>query len=94
MCGHAGLFTNVPEDETKPRWVTAAQYEKRMGKPWPDDCAVYYRNPIDFAWYLMLFSDAKERIGGRVWMLNKVVICATEAGRPPDNWLPEGDSNA
>jgi hypothetical protein len=73
-----------------PCWRTPEQWEKRTGKKWPDNGAVYYKNSIDGAWYLMYFAKAKKRIGGRVWLLNKVIVCANEAGKPPDGWEPEG----
>jgi hypothetical protein len=85
---------DIPEATGNTRWESTEQYEKRTGEPWPDDWPVYCRNPINCAWDPMRFADTKQRIGGRVRMLNKVVICATEAGPPPRDWVPEGDSNA
>jgi hypothetical protein len=76
--------------KSPPRWETPEQWEERTGEPWTDDWAVYYRNPVDGKWYVMSFADAKDRIGGRVWILNLNVVCATEAGPPPDDWRSEG----
>jgi hypothetical protein len=83
------LYDAIAALQAPPRFYAPEQREQRTGEPWHDDWAVYYRNPIDGKWYAMSFADAKKRVGGRAWILNSVVVCATEAGPPPDDWRPE-----
>jgi hypothetical protein len=76
-----------------PRWETPEKWEKRTGEPWPDNAPVwvmydtyYYREP----WYLDLYEYAKEKrekCEEKNWPHN--IVCATEAGPPPDFWEPE-----
>jgi hypothetical protein len=68
-------------------WETPEQREKRTGNPWPDNWAVYgkyhFENPEVEKFELMEHNAAK-RDG------YDVIVCATEAGRPPDSWEPDG----
>jgi hypothetical protein len=74
-----------------PRWETTEQYEKRTGKAWPDDWAVYTlcENNINGNrwWFCESYHYASIRMctGSRL----VAIICATEAGPPPDEWRPE-----
>jgi hypothetical protein len=74
-----------------PRWETPEQREKRTGKPWPDNWAVYERyedNDGGRKWYCESYDYAKKNSKKRKREL-KYVVCATESGPPPDNWEPE-----
>jgi hypothetical protein len=75
----------------KPRWETPEQWEKRMGEAWPDDWAVYalYEdNGGRRQWFWGGCEKERDKTGRR----NKnplAIVCATEAGKPPDGWEPE-----
>jgi hypothetical protein len=73
-----------------PRWYTPEQWEEQTGKPWPDDWLVYClveeshcRFPPNAAWVFGIYQWAKN------WNPHCPVVCATEAGPPPDGWRPE-----
>jgi hypothetical protein len=91
VCGHCGFFANMPKEETEPRRETPEQYEKRAGKPWPENAAVYticVKNHREF-WYPKSLELVK-----KAGVPLKNVIIATEAGPPPDGWRPEEYENA
>jgi hypothetical protein len=74
-----------------PRWYTPEQWERRTGKPWPDNGAVYCKCRYDFA---ETWSDWRiKSLGDAIWEssgFNKYqIVCATESGPPPDSWRPE-----
>jgi hypothetical protein len=71
-----------------PRWETPEQYEKRTGKPWPDKWAVYYRCSRADDWVVSSFEAAKRDIVMSL-IPSADIICATEAGMPPNDWKPE-----
>jgi hypothetical protein len=77
----------VPDHETP------EQYQKRTGEPWPDNGAVYARACVSSAghwckWGVTAFWKAE-------WtMYETQIICATEAGPPPDDWRPMEKCNA
>jgi hypothetical protein len=78
-------------EELKPRWETPEQYQKRTGKLWPDNGAVYtlYEdNDSDNRWW---FCESYYYASTGVCAGNRLVaiICATEAGPPPKDWEPE-----
>ena len=95
-------------DEYSPDWITPEQWEKRTGSVWPDNAAVYYRYSEahltyegfyydDFAgdWVIKkhsYVSGCNEEVqaykSGRYQM-----VCATEAGPPPDDWRPEEEDD-
>jgi hypothetical protein len=83
--------------KSPPRWETTEQYEKRTGEKWPDNGAVFTRlkNKHD-DWDVHFYGRHKqsvdfiERMGGTVQPL--YIVCATEAGLPPDDWKPEDES--
>jgi hypothetical protein len=72
-----------------PRFETPDQWEQRIGEKWPDDWAVYR---------LYTDNDGVSRWCAECYMSSKrpnnkykslPVVCATEAGPPPDGWRPE-----
>jgi hypothetical protein len=72
-----------------PAWETPEQYEKRTGEKWPDDWAVYSLNELNEcnAWSVGVYKH--ERLYMKDHKTMKAIVCATEAGRPPDDWRPE-----
>jgi hypothetical protein len=76
--------------EGRPKWETPEQYEKRTGKKWPDDWAVYalYEdNGGSLKWFAQSRGFTEKQIkrnksGSGI----KMMVCATEAGPPPDEW--------
>jgi hypothetical protein len=80
--------------ELEPRWETPEQYEKRTGEPWPDDAPVFTRSRSgNDGWSVSTWGRHKqavsfvERMGFSAH--DPYVVCATEAGPPPDTWVPE-----
>jgi hypothetical protein len=75
-----------------PRWYTPEQWEKRTGKAWSKDWAVYalYENKHGGHrwWYCGWGYEAIDYPGVKLL----TIICATEAGPPPDDWEPEAAS--
>jgi hypothetical protein len=81
----------IAELEAPPRWETPEQWEKRTGKAWPNKAAVYYRcSRADF-WVVSSFGEAKRDIA-MSFVHTADIVCATEAGPPPDGWQPEEES--
>jgi hypothetical protein len=77
------------EELTTPRWETPEQYQKRTGNLWLDKAPVYFRPSDDYAdWTLVSFEFAKYQITLR-HSPKFQIICASEAGPPPNNWRPE-----
>jgi hypothetical protein len=75
----------------KSRWYTPEQWEKRTGKAWPDDWAVYCRyrsngDELQCHWRATTYDLIKNE---EWWLDQKQIVCATEAGPPPDDWIPE-----
>ena len=90
----------LTELKAPPRWETPEQREKRTGEPWPDDWPVYccgqtdefakrydalLKRPHGYTWMCMTYKKANN------YEFYKMthIICATEAGPPPDGWRPE-----
>jgi hypothetical protein len=75
----------------RPRWETPEQWEKRTGEKWGDNAAVYalYEdNDGKRQWFWGGYGKERDKTGRR----NKnpvAIVCATEAGKPPDGWRPE-----
>jgi hypothetical protein len=72
--------------ESPPRWETPEQWEKRTGEKWPDKGPVWERfiwwpEPPVYSWNLKEHWLAKPE--------ERIVVCATEAEPPPDEWRPE-----
>jgi hypothetical protein len=75
-------------DELKsPRWYTPKQWEAETGEAWPDDWGVYVWDYALKLWIIRAYETIKycEKFNGRKYP----VVCATEAGKPPDDWRPE-----
>jgi hypothetical protein len=84
-----------------PCWETTEQYDKRTGKAWKG--AVYFnafRNDTGESFYtngeyqVSSTKDILETIRNvthitGIFDFRVVVICATEAGPPPNGWEPE-----
>jgi hypothetical protein len=80
----------IAELKSPPRCETPEQWKERTGEVWPDNWAVYTKRKSGGApWIIQSYHEAK--ILDR-W-IPTTIICATEAGRPPDGWVPE-DKNA
>jgi hypothetical protein len=70
--------------DDKPRWETPEQREKRTGEAWPDNGAVYALVELlhgELLWEVMSHDTAKTAAN--------YIVCAAEAGPPPNNWQPE-----
>jgi hypothetical protein len=72
-----------------PRWETPEQWEKRTGEKWPEGWAVYvlvrskYTREKEYRWEAYKYYDTRPFRG------HNPIVCATEAGPPPNNWRPE-----
>jgi hypothetical protein len=87
----AELFNDIKqimgdaERHNVPDYETPEQYEKRTGKPWPDEGAVWFRksdySDADFVWGVCRYTTAK-RCGDRD------VVCVQGPNPPPDDWRP------
>jgi len=76
------------EFEIIPDYETPEQYEKRTGKPWPDNAPVWFMR-----------DDEKEFFGGGFWgvcryktakeVWDKIIVCVQCPNPPPDNWRPQ-----
>ena len=70
------------------RWMTPEQWEAETGKPWPDDWAVYARQKEHGKWSGWIVARLNyARLGTEG--IEHTIVCATEAGRPPDGWRPK-----
>jgi hypothetical protein len=71
-------------------YITPEQYKERTGKDWPENWAVYWRTRDNGKW-LSWFPMTLEM--GEFAMVKTVgehqIVCATEAGKPPNDWKPE-----
>jgi hypothetical protein len=79
----------IAELKTKPRWETPEQRLKRTGEAWPEDWAVYavYEdNDGKKKWFSGCYCRERERM--RKGKIPEMIVCATEAGPPPDDWRP------
>lgn len=65
-----------------PGYETPEMYKARTGKDWPDDAPVYalHNSDAGYWWQLYEFSNLHDS--------NWLLVCATEAGKPPVNWKP------
>jgi hypothetical protein len=84
------------EELENPLWYTPDRWEQLTGEPWPDNWAVYFMawfpdgHPvyIDGIWRTMALHEARERASGLTKYI-VTIVCATEAGPPPDDWKSE-----
>jgi hypothetical protein len=78
-----------------PRWYTPEQWEKRTGEAWPEKAAVYALEKghtfLIFPYEVIVGFEAMSYGAAKRKGLDKI-ICATEAGPPPDDWRPEEDN--
>jgi hypothetical protein len=76
------------EELTTLRWETPEQCKKRTGEAWLDKAPVYALT--EFGWIVMSYNSAKMRLhyDGTLGFVT-AIVCATEAGPPPDGWEPE-----
>jgi hypothetical protein len=90
-CAMGAIETLIPLP--LPRWETPNQWEKRTGKAWPDDWAVYAlyeNNDGQRQWFWGGYEKERDKAGRRG--KNPIaIVCAAEAGPPPDDWRPEED---
>jgi hypothetical protein len=90
--------------KTPPRWETPEQRKERTGEEWPENALVYYRYAGARETYEGIYYDefggewgyaAYKRIRGFAREAEKhkngryQIVCANEAGPPPDDWKPE-----
>jgi hypothetical protein len=85
------------EELKTPRWYTPERWEAETGKPWPDNGAVYVihqKFEIDFYpdWYITNYLSAKYKKDRKEYAI-AFIVCATEAGPPPDDWKPEEEKS-
>jgi hypothetical protein len=78
-----------------PRWETPEQRKERTGEEWPDNAPVWVKTQDlekgrVYGWSLLTLMTAKEVRKNCVWPC--FIICATEAGPPPDGWEPEEET--
>jgi hypothetical protein len=76
-----------------PRWETPEQREKRTGKKWPDKASVYIRLAdgelqVEEYWRALQMENDLIRLDKDFGDTHVplLIICATEAGPPPDDW--------
>jgi hypothetical protein len=74
-----------------PRWETPEQWEKRTGERWPNNGAVYVLYENNTNGNKWVFCESYYYAASEPCEGNRLVaiICATEAGPPPDAWEPE-----
>jgi hypothetical protein len=81
----------------EPRWYTPERWKEETGEAWPDNNGVFTRlvNRPNDEWDACLYGKHKiavnllASLGAPSYPL--YVVCATEAGPPPDDWKPEGE---
>ena len=82
----------------QPRWETPKQWEKRTGESWPDNGAVYIRENgelrVEEYWRALQLENDLIRLDKDFGdhHVPLLVLCATEAGPPPDGWVPEEEA--
>jgi hypothetical protein len=47
--------------------------------------------PVYYAWDLEFYGPLKEKYSSEIYDDRIDIVCATEAGPPPDDWKPEED---
>jgi hypothetical protein len=89
---HLSILKVLELLESPPRWETPEQWEKRTEEKYPDYAPVYFRGRYGFAktWNRWKLGSFEEAIWvSDYWKDEFQIICATEAGPPPDGWRPE-----
>jgi hypothetical protein len=88
----------IAELKDPPRWETPEQREQRTEEPWPDNWAVYIQiirkdNGYIYKWKPCTFREALINKSSPIWENHQIeIVCATEAGPPPDDWRPEEEA--
>jgi len=67
---------------------TPEQYEKRTGKRWNGDGAVWCRVSSKGAWFIESYNDAVANMFAHDFP-EKQIVCAQSPNPPPDNWRPK-----
>jgi hypothetical protein len=91
LVGIASYIREALTELKTPRWYTPEQWKAKTGKSWQDDWAVYTR-ALDTSgkwsdWVVCDYADAK------CTLYEVQIVCATESGPPPDNWMPEEEQS-
>jgi hypothetical protein len=73
----------IKDMEARSRWYTPEQWKELTGEEWPEAWGVY--TIFDGGWFLQRYREAQLM---RTYT-PITIVCATEAGRPPDDWKPE-----
>jgi hypothetical protein len=90
MCALSNIEESLYELKAPPRWETPEEWEKRTGKTWPDDWAVYAlyeNNDVQRQWFWGGYGKERDKAGKRS-KNPMAIVCATESGKPPDGWRP------
>jgi hypothetical protein len=72
-------------EQAPPRWETPEQWKELTGEEWPEAWGVY--TLFYGGWILQRYREAK--LMGTYMPIT--IVCATEAGPPPEDWRPEGE---
>jgi hypothetical protein len=94
VCEKTGYLMDLPEAESKPRWETPEQREKRTGEKYPDGALVWsvskyaiIEKPTKYNrlhWWVGIYKEAKDN------KVVEIILCAyNHLGPPPDDWRPE-----
>jgi hypothetical protein len=91
----------MAELKARPRWETPEQYEKRTGRHWLENWAVYFNAwfsnngksiYINNIWHITTQKEARNIAemlkDSKRMSFTIAIICATEAGPPPGGWWP------
>jgi hypothetical protein len=78
-------------------WKTPEEWEKKTGKPWPADWAVYYRFESEIkrgypSWSCGSYHTVRYMVNQFSRIGLRQIVVATEAGRPPIDWKPDLDT--
>ena len=80
---HEEIMQSVPDYETP------EQYEKRTGKPYPDNGLVWiYFNPL-YEWRSMTYRNAGLNKNGVHGEMYTMIVIADPPVPLPDNWRPQ-----
>ena len=88
-----GLFCYFDESHGAmgriPDYETPEQYEKRTGKPYPDEGIVFVlENDSDAPyWNMYEYGEFYEAAGRAI--VNEIIVIADPPILPPDDWRPE-----
>jgi len=83
LCKAGKLVVPIPDYETP------EQHEKRTGKPFPDDGAVWKKHKFFTYWECVNFRQAKEDLGRKWTNYVEFVVIADPPVPPPVDWILE-----